>query len=189
MAHTISGVGLIDSAGGEPAPSPRRTTRSGRQPAGHRSNRGPRRQALKKRTPNADYAYQFTTLAPRQNVRIAGLLFAATGFPSTTTHLTVALESDYAHPSTSTLAFYPALALGLKYQTDTRKHPRLPTPPHPKLVTLDRVLRAQRLADGTPETASPRLTAVPPPANCTHTHVASVKLGVCVLSRRTPPPF
>ena len=31
--------------------------------------------------------------------------------------------------STSTLACYPALALGLKYQTDTRKHPRLLTPP------------------------------------------------------------
>ena len=31
--------------------------------------------------------------------------------------------------STSTLACYPALVLGLKYQTDTRKHPYPPTPP------------------------------------------------------------
>ena len=31
--------------------------------------------------------------------------------------------------ATSTLACYPALVLGLKYQTDTRKLPRLPTPP------------------------------------------------------------
>ena len=35
----------------------------------------------------------------------------------------------FSFTSTSTLACYPALVLGLKYQTDTRKHPRLQTPP------------------------------------------------------------